>query len=260
MKQLMQALQRGFPRVHTLGVMSQKRFVFAFNPTSTPEGLQDYELLYREHDKHSDEARNLLKQNGYLNIISLRNIDNYPLDMNELRDLRYKLNLPFDMWIRPPLFENDKLISTQRIEEILIKIVNGYKTRNKNKNKPPSHKRLVSDYEDDEYEIETPIFYHKKEQKAIIAKPADKLTTIIKPSKQQIDKTYYGDEDKRYQVFGNQWHKKGGKFYDSDDGMDWEHVKFENYEKSQEKTFKDWKEWGDNDYVDEILKPNPMTW
>eukprot|EP01083_Nonionella_stella_P213234 769270_1 len=107
----MQHFKSGIQRIHRLGLITQKRFVFAFNPTSTPEGLQDYELLYREQDKPSEDAKNLLKQNGYLNIISLRNIDEYPLDMNELREIRYKLMLPFDMWISPPLFEDSKQLS-----------------------------------------------------------------------------------------------------------------------------------------------------
>lgn len=255
----MQAVQRRVVRRAQVSIcrhvmMVQRRFVFGFSPTSTPEGLQDYELLYREYEKESIEARKILKTHGYDGLVSMREIDDYPLDMDELRELRHKLKLQFHLWVDPPLFEDFK--SSTGIQDALKAIVNGYKKSN-NKGRKKANFMDKINKELDEYRIMTPIFYHKKEDRAIIAKPADKLITIIKPSKKEVDKSYYGDEDKRYQVLGTQWHKKGAKFYDNDEGMDWDYVDIKKAEAAQDKKFKDWKDWGEDVYVDENTTTDP---
>ena len=258
---LLKACQRGLSRnSYQFLISAQKRYIFGFSPTSTPEGLEHFELLYRENEKESTAAIDFLKTNGYLSAISLRNIDSYPLSLSELRDLRQKLQLPLDAWISPPLFEDEK--SAASLELLLQRIVDGYKAKQKQQSygrqRPDLYDKMYADAGDeDEYKVSTPIFYHKSEQKAIIAKPADKIISITKPSKKEIDQSYFGDENKRYQVLGTQWHKGGAKFYDNDDGMDWDHVKFEDYVKKEEKKFKDWKEWGDLRYQDENLGEDP---
>ena len=256
-------------RSHLFGIILSHRFLFGFSPTpSVPEGIENFELLYREHEPESNEAKKILRQNGYIDMISLRDIDKYPLNANELRDIRSKMKLHFHIWTDPAIYE-DPASSSQNIESIIKQIVDGYsKTRKSNKN---IYDR-IHNKESDKYRIITPIFYDKsnantqsQEIRAILARPADRLITIIKPSKQQIKYAYYGDEDKRYQVLGTQWHKKGARFYDNDDGLSWDHVKFEDYYKKNDENLKNWSdldyalehvddpnEFGDTSYLDEI--------
>jgi len=235
-----------------------RRFVFGFTPTSaTPIGLQDYVLLYRDYEKASEDAKKYLRQLGYLEMIKLRNIDDEPLNMDELRALRYKLNLQFHLWVEPALYEGN---GQQGMESALVRIVNGLKPKQSQSQSERRNKRNILDRaqpEEDEFRIVTPIFYHQKEEKAIIAKPAEKLISIVKTPQKQLDKTYFGDEDKKYNVLGTQWQKGGARFYDNDEGMDWDHVRFEEYEKKDSKSWTDWKKWGETAYFDENVPPDP---
>ena len=240
-----------------LTIRLQQRGVFGFSPTSKPEGLEGYELLFRDFQKESEEALRILRQYGYSELVSLRNIDDYPLSKKEIKELRYKLKLPFDSWIDPPLFEEERK-QQECIDKFAQQIVDGYRNRGSNPKPRGSnsiHNRVFN--EGDKYSVLTPIFYHKKEDRAIMARPADKLITIIKPSKKQLDQSHYGEEDKRYQVLGTQWYKGGSKYYDADDGMDWSHINWRKYNSKQEKVFSDWREWGELEYHDENIPKDP---
>ena len=87
----LQCFLRQTPRISSLqssipiSITLQRRFVFGFSPTSTPEGLEGYELLFRDYQKESEEALKILRQYGYSDLVSLRNIDGPGFAFNSLR-------------------------------------------------------------------------------------------------------------------------------------------------------------------------------
>ena len=147
-----------------------KRHAFTFdNKVLIPKHISDYQLLIKTYDKPSNECLKIIKSNGYNNILKIRDINKNPLTLNELINLRRKLQMAFDFFTDPPFMEK----SGMNIEVIAQILYNQM----------------------DKHELITPILWNTKpdQNKALICDPPDRILSLLKIAHKDVSKSFIAD-------------------------------------------------------------------
>ncbi|ETO27754.1 hypothetical protein RFI_09380 [Reticulomyxa filosa] len=216
-------------------------------------------MLYRSKCEHSEKALKYLTSLGLDTVIALQDVTVDPPRKQQLFEIRQKLELPFSYWTEPPLadsigsFEEDVEACVQKLTR------DNYRT----------------------HQLKLPIIYHRAENHAIIARPVDRIQSILNikkkehdpinphllsksrgpwdykqtkqinkvnrlPQQDPVERSKFSSKTPnltRSLDVNKKWHEGGansGKYYDVDEGHDWTHVDFENYDITKRYTGKGW--------------------